>query len=162
MGPAHVAFPQPLWNYVLAYTHCLRNFPGYDVRTLRKSSIFVGFNPITQKATPLTTSAINKGINKLWSQVHSSSVSATKIRKSVVTHVRRSVPESRDTLAAHMSHMPGTADRYSCLYLSIFIISPVSSQTMKNKRIYFKFSAITMLQGPKRWPCQCPRSSLPP
>lgn len=103
MGPAHVGFPKPLWTYVESYLHCLKNFPSYDTKAMRKSSIFVRFDASTQTAMALSSSAINKGINKLWAEVHGTPVITTKIRKPVVTHVRKPISGSRDMLAAHMS-----------------------------------------------------------
>ena len=97
MGPAHMGFLKPLWIYVKSY------LPSYDTKAMRKSSIFVRFDASTQTAMALSSSAINKGINKLWAEVHGTPVSTTKIRKSVVTHVRKTIPGSRDMLAAHMS-----------------------------------------------------------
>ena len=39
-------------------------------------------------------------------------ISATKIRKSIVTSVRRAVPAARGILAQHMCDRVSTADRY--------------------------------------------------
>ena len=82
----------------------------YDVGQMYDKSIFVSF----PRCIPLDNSGINKGLNALWKRVHGKDhpISATKIRKAIVTHVRKACPGSRSILAAHMSHRTTTADRY--------------------------------------------------
>ena len=47
-----------------------------------------------------------------WGRGDDKAISATKIRKSIVTSARRAVPAARGILAQHMCHRVSTADRY--------------------------------------------------
>ncbi|XP_061190410.1 uncharacterized protein LOC133198321 [Saccostrea echinata] len=77
-------------------------------------SIFIKWSTGGKPQQPLDNSALNKGLGRLWNKMFDSNkpISTTRLRKSVVTEVRRAVPTSRDVLARHMSHEPSTADRY--------------------------------------------------
>ena len=60
------------------------------------------------------TSDVNNALQSLW---HSAcpgapKVSATKLRKATVTHVRKDHPQMREALVCHMTRMPATADNF--------------------------------------------------
>lgn len=114
MGPANIAFPEPLWTRTLAYFKLLQDIPGYHVRPHRKEFIFMKFpQGLEERPIPLTSSGIQYAINQLWKCAHAWKViSATQLRKSIVTHVRKQQPHARSALALHMSHNEVTADRY--------------------------------------------------
>ena len=114
IGPANIAFPEPLWARTLAYFKSLQDIPGYHVRLHRKESIFMKFPcGLEERPIPLSSSGIQYAINQLWKCAHARKViSATRLRKSIVTHVRKQQPHARSALALHMSHNEVTADRY--------------------------------------------------
>lgn len=114
MGPANIAFPEPLWTRTLAYFKLLQDIPGYHVRPHRKEFIFMKFpQGLEERPIPLTSSGIQYAINQLWKCAHAWKViSATQLRKSIVMHVRKQQPHARSALALHMSHNEVTADRY--------------------------------------------------
>lgn len=82
-----------------------------------KRSIFVSFPKSDNTVSEMTSSHVNKAINRIWKLGPiDKPISATKIRKSTSTHVRAAAPGSRDEIARHMSHEPGTADKYYQIY----------------------------------------------
>ena len=99
VGPAVIALPGPLQEY------------GAQ---MSQTSMFLSVRDLTSVPVPLTQSGVNKAINSLWQEVHGrgSRVSATMLRKSIATHVRRSNPLARDVLATHRSHRASRAYRY--------------------------------------------------
>ena len=99
VGPAVIALPGPLQEY------------GAQ---MSQTSMFLSVRDLTSVPVPLTQSGVNKAINSLWQEVHGrgSRVSATMLRKSIVTHVRRSNPLARDVLATHRSHRASRAYRF--------------------------------------------------
>lgn len=112
VGPAQIALPGDLWRFTLAFVHCLRRMPGYQANQMRTTSIFLGIRHYDAEPVPLSTSGIDKALKRFWRIVYKgSTISATLLRKSVVTAVRTKQPLSRDVLARHMCHQPGTADR---------------------------------------------------
>ena len=138
VGPAVVALPVPLQEYVQNFLHMVRSLPRYDPAQMSQTSMFLSVRDLESVPVPLTQSGVNKAINSLWQEVHGrgSRVSATMLRKSIVTHVRRSNPLARDVLATHMSHRASTADRYYNLSNQQEMALPVSSlisQTMSQK-----------------------------
>ena len=84
------------------------SIPEYRKNIRPDDTIFVTFPP----CKPLNNSTLNKALNQIWKLVFGkdAQISATLLRKSIVTNVRRRCPTSRDALAAHMSHNPRTAD----------------------------------------------------
>ena len=150
MGPAHVGFPKPLRTYVKSYLHCLKNCPSYDTKAMRKSSIFVRFDASTQTAMALSSSAINKGINKLWAEVHGTPVSTTKIRKSVVTHVRKAIPGSRDMLDAHMSW--DSRPVRLLVFINLYYLTRFFPENEKQMYLFYYFHLLQFSAGTRHGP----------
>lgn len=113
MAPANVALPEPLWGFLQSYLTLLKSLPGYNDKAFRRESVFVGCRSMdTPELKPPSVSGINRALNSLWQLVHRRQpISATLLRKSVVTAVRSQEPRSREVLARHMSHQATTADR---------------------------------------------------
>ena len=104
----------PLQEYVQNFLHMVRSLPRYDPAQMSQTSMFLSVRDLTSVPVPLTQSGVNKAINSLWQEVHGrgSRVSATMLRKSIVTHVRRSNPLAHDVLATHRSHRASRAYRF--------------------------------------------------
>ena len=92
VGPAVTALPDPLQEYVQNFLQMVRSLPRYDPAHMSQTSMFLSVRDLTSVPVPLTQSGVNKAINSLWQKVHGrgSKVSATMLRKSIRTHVRRS------------------------------------------------------------------------
>ena len=106
----------------------LRNMDGYIEAEMEFKSIFVSFRD-NRGARPevISSSGVNRALNSLWRSVHHKGrVSATKLRKAIVTCVRREEPLARDALAKHMAHQPTTADRYYHLQRQRDLALPIS------------------------------------
>ncbi|XP_021363126.1 dentin sialophosphoprotein-like [Mizuhopecten yessoensis] len=99
-------------------TECLPRTPEkYTIFQKSKKSKFVSQDQ--DSPSPIESSNISTAINRTWTSAipeNSSSISATKIRKLTVTEVRKRFPDSRDSLASHMSHRPSTADAFYVLH----------------------------------------------
>ena len=111
------------------FLHMVRSLPRYDLAQMSQTSMFLSMRDLPSVPVPLTQSWVNKAINSLWQEVHGrgSKVSTTMLRKSIVTHVRRSNPLARDVLATHMSHRASRAYRYYNLSNQQDMALPVSS-----------------------------------
>lgn len=111
----------------------LRTLPLYDEEAMEDTTIFVSIKDLKTLPTPMTHSSIDHGVKNLWQKVHGkeSKVSATKLRKSVVTNVRKENPLAREPLATHMCHRPTTADRYYDLHCRHAIAIPMSKMITK-------------------------------
>ncbi|CAC5393025.1 unnamed protein product [Mytilus coruscus] len=87
---------------------------------------------------PLNSSQVNMAINRLWAQGPvKKTISATKLRKATVTHVRAENPGSRENLARHMAHDPKTAEKYYQVYNSHQMAVPMSkliTNVMENRK----------------------------
>ncbi|CAG2217194.1 unnamed protein product [Mytilus edulis] len=91
-------------------------------------SIFTSFPKQDGSVVAMTSSHMNKAIQRLWNEGPSQkAISATRIRKATSTHVRAAVPGSREVLARHMTHAAQTADRYYALYDREQLAMPVST-----------------------------------
>lgn len=128
MGPATVGFPQPLWSWIKSYLHMLQMMDGYIESEMEFRSIFVLFrNNRGARPEVISSSGVNRALNSLWKTVHlKGRVSATKLRKAIVTCVRRGEPLARNALAKHMAHQPTTADRYYHLQRQRDLALPIS------------------------------------
>jgi len=106
-----LGLPNPLFDYIRTY-QCLRNkLPGLTCAPT--DCIFYSYPPSGQTPRPINHSTLNKAINRVWKKVHPGrSISATLFRKYIVTTVRKEKPETRESLASHMSHAASTSDRY--------------------------------------------------
>ncbi|XP_061167887.1 uncharacterized protein LOC133176836, partial [Saccostrea echinata] len=107
-----ISLSPELWFFVQKYIHLARRLPNFVFKM--SDSIFIKWPTGGKPPQPLDNSGLNKGLGRLWNTMFGSNkpISTTRLRKSVVTEVRRAVPTSRDVLARHMSHEPSTADRY--------------------------------------------------
>ena len=82
-----------------------------------KRSIFITFPKPDNSVSELTSSQVNKAIQRIWRLGPiEKPISATRLRKSTATNVRAVAPEVREPLAKHMNHDPATADTYYHVY----------------------------------------------
>ena len=93
-----------------------------------EKSVFMTYpKPENNEITEMTSSQMNKAIQRIWNLGPSKkTITATRIRKSTVTHVRKQHPESRESLAAHMSHRATTADKYYAMINRVENAVPMS------------------------------------
>lgn len=111
-GPAMIGLSPELWFFVHKYIHLIRRLPNFVFKI--SDSIFLKWPSGGKPPQPLDNSALSKCLSRLWNKIFGSNkpISTTRLRKAVVTEVRRAVPHSRDVLAKHMCHEPATADKY--------------------------------------------------
>lgn len=89
----------------------VRSLPGFVIGA--GDLVFQTWPDSSGHPQPLSHSALNYGIQRLWADaVLKSSLTATRIRKAVVTHVRGAVPGAKEYLASHMSHSLDTQECY--------------------------------------------------
>ncbi|VDI75269.1 Hypothetical predicted protein [Mytilus galloprovincialis] len=114
-GPVNLGV-NPEINWMLKnYVEMCGRIPQFPQDWTR--SIFVSFPKSDNTVSEMTSSHVNKAINRIWNLGPiAKPISATKIRKSTSTHVRAAAPGSRYEIARHMSHEPGTADKYYQIY----------------------------------------------
>ena len=103
--------------------------------------VFLNFKD--EQLTEMTSSSINKRIQKLWRGGPSTKkITATRMRKAISTAVRTEHPQSREMLAAHMNHLPGTADRYYALQnrrRNALTMTHLISDVMENSKVGLNF-----------------------
>ena len=110
-GPAIITLSPELHKMALTYSLMIRNIPTFTADDDR--SLFTCWPKEDGEMVPMNSSQINKAINKIWSKGPTQkTINATKLRKSVTTHVRQEQPWMRESLARHMSHDPRTADKF--------------------------------------------------
>lgn len=122
-GPAVLALSPEIYLMVKHFIEMCRRVPEFNVDENR--SIFTCWPKADNAIVPMTSSHINRAINRLWAMGPiSKPISATKIRKATTTHVREAIPGARDQLAKHMSHDPKTADKYYNVFSSAKLATP--------------------------------------
>ncbi|CAC5404087.1 unnamed protein product [Mytilus coruscus] len=109
-GPANLGLTTLLYQQLNRFVQLCELIPNFVPDANR--SIFVCWPSESGEITPMTSSNINRAIQKVWSSSSEKSISATRLRKATATAVRMAVPESREVLAAHMTHAVATSDRY--------------------------------------------------
>ena len=114
VGPATVGFPQPLWSWIKSYLHMLQMMDGYIESEMEFHSIFVSFrNNRGARPEVISSSGVNRALNSLWKTVHlKGRVSATKLRKAIVTCAKRGAIGQRRT---GQTHGPPTDNSWSLL-----------------------------------------------
>jgi len=127
-----------LFNYLKRYVKLIQLLPNFiDGPNAR---VFLN---LKDDLTEMTSSSINKRIQKLWREGPSNKkITATRMRKAISTSVRTEHPESREMLAAHMNHLPGTADRYYALQnrrKNAVTMSNMISDVMENRKVGLNF-----------------------
>lgn len=127
-----------LYKYLKVYVQGIKLLPNFNEEPTVK--IFFNFN---DNLTEMTSSAVNKRIQKLWNDGPSQKkVTATRMRKAISTAVRTSHPSSREMLASHMNHLPGTADRYYALQnrrKNALSMTSLISEVMENRKVGLNF-----------------------
>ncbi|XP_062583849.1 uncharacterized protein LOC134245593 isoform X2 [Saccostrea cucullata] len=98
--------------FVQKYIHLARR-----IAQLRLQEIGFHFHEMAlwgKRPQLLVNSGLNKCLGRLWNKIFGldKPISTTRLRKAVVTEVRKAVSHSRDVLSRHMSHEPTTADKY--------------------------------------------------
>ena len=91
-------------------------------------NIFITYPKPDGSVSQLSTSQVNKSIQRLWNlglSHRTKHISATRLRKATSTAVRVAHPEARTMLAKYMTHSPNTADRYYNLYNQREMATPV-------------------------------------
>lgn len=128
-GPAVLAVNPKLYGYLRRYLDMLRIIPGNNLDDER--SIFTSWPKTDGTVTLMTSSHVNKAINRIWEQGPVvKSISATRLRKATSTAVRTAIPSSREVLARHMTHNPETADRHYALYNQRELAVPVTNMIL--------------------------------
>ncbi|VDI06844.1 Hypothetical predicted protein [Mytilus galloprovincialis] len=110
-GTVNLGMSHDIFNMVLSYIQWTTKITGFQLDPTHPIFITV---PIDQQFSVMTTNLINKAIQNIWKKgpVNQKCITATRIRKSTATYVRLADPTSRESLAAHMTHSPQTADRH--------------------------------------------------
>lgn len=104
----------------------MKKIPNYPQDRTR--SIFTSWPKNDGTVSLMTSSHVNKAINRVWDQGPvRKHISATRLRKATTTAVRTVHPASREVLAKHMSHNPETADRHYALYKKQEMAAPVTN-----------------------------------
>ena len=76
----------------------------------------------------MTSSHVNKSIQRIWNRGPvTKHLNATRVRKATTTCVRAAHPESRTSLAKHMTHSLQTADRHYALHNQREMAIPISN-----------------------------------
>jgi len=126
-----------LYKYLKVYVQGIKLLPNFNEEPTAK--IFFNLN---DNLTEMT-SAVNKRIQKLWNDGPSQKkITATRMRKAISTAVRTSHPSSREMLASHMNHLPGTGDRYYALQnkrKNALSMTSLISEVMENRKVGLNF-----------------------
>ncbi|CAG2196203.1 unnamed protein product [Mytilus edulis] len=97
-GPAVIHVNAKLYGFLKDYIQMLKIIPGYPVA--KEQSIFTTFPKSDGTVSLLTSSQVNKGIQRVWDQGPvNKTVTATRLRKATSTAVRTQIPASREILA---------------------------------------------------------------
>lgn len=115
-GPAVFGLSAEVYHQITRYVAMLDLVPGYTSDCNR--TIFINWPTSKGVVTDMTSSHVNKSIQRFWGRGTSGTkkLTATRLRKATSTTVRKKHPEIRDRLACHMTHKPETADRYYQLH----------------------------------------------
>jgi len=125
-GPAMIALSPEIHTMLKSFIQMCKRIPGFDTDNDR--GIFVSWPKADGTVVPMTSSHINKSIQRIWQQGPiDKHISATRLRKATSTAVRAAVPEARETLAKHMTHSPATADRHYALFSQREIAMPMAN-----------------------------------
>ncbi|CAC5379905.1 unnamed protein product [Mytilus coruscus] len=125
-GPVIISPNGEVYSMLKNFIAMLKRIPNFQHQD--NQSIFVSYPKRDGSVVPMTSSHMNKAIQRLWNEGPSEkAISATRLRKATSTHVRAAVPESREVLARHMTHAAATADRYYALYDREQLAMPISS-----------------------------------
>lgn len=108
-GAAPVTLLPPLDEFFAAYLKIVKEMQGFANRLDDK--IFVTFSADNSGPRPLVHSIFNKCLKSLWKRAGcESQISATIIRKTVVSRVRDANPQEKEALAGHMCHSVATQE----------------------------------------------------
>jgi hypothetical protein len=125
-GPVMIALSPDVFRMVKNFIAMCKRIQDFPVDQDR--SIFVSYPKPDGTVTEMTTSHVNKSIQRIWNRGPvAKHLNATRVRKATTTCVRAAYPESRNALAKHMTHSLQTADRHYALHDQREMATPVSN-----------------------------------
>lgn len=124
-GPAKVVLTQIIYSWLSVYVNDFRPFVMESGK--ESGNVFLSF-----RGEAMSSGQISKALQSVWGKAGlSSSINCTLIRKTAVSAVHKTVPESRADLTVLMSHRMETANK-SYLLLDKNRATVAASQALAN------------------------------
>jgi hypothetical protein len=132
-GPVALALNLHLYLLLKKLIVLNERLPGAEDLT-DTSPVFRTYPYGIRGSVGLNSSQANQRMQTIWARTSKKPITATRIRQATATHVRDINPAMKDSLAAHMTHQPATADRFyklHCLRESAMEVTGIIASTME-------------------------------